>query len=362
MLGEISNWLLEDIDSESIATTNSAVTYATGADAYVKDYSKYSDNYSKYSKSYGDTYSKYNDYTKYSKYNDYTKYSKYSDDYSKYSKSYSNYSNYSNTGYTDYTNYSNSTYLKITSNPSAQVVDLGNSVTFSVTVQGASGNYTTYQWYKASSETDNGTVIHGATTNSYTFTPDSSDSGSYYYCVVKHAFLGSLVSNRALLTVRYFRAVTLKVCVGRTLAVGVVKLPKSSTISSASSSNTSVATVDSSGNITGVSPGTVTITLVSSNGLSSDISVVVMSDNIINRLYTIFFNIAEAIRAKKNITNALYPNQMANALNGSVTSSSYTSLGALFTDIADKARSVSGTSGTIKPENIYKIICDSIEV
>lgn len=324
LVDQVSSWLLDGINTEELAMSNGASTYATNSDSQA-----------------------------YADYSEYSKYSKYSN----YSNSYHNYSNYSDS-YHNYSNYSNSSSSYLTG-PDSQTITLGDSVTFTVTPK-YTFLFSNYQWYKASSSTGTGTAISGATSSSYTFTPTSSDNGMYYYCVASgysHA-----TSSRALLTVNYFKAVAIKVCVGKKLSVGFAKLPSTTTISSATSSNTSVATVDSSGNVTGVSAGTATITLTASNGLSSAISVNVLSSSSINELSTVFFNIAEAIRAKKNITSKLYPNQMPNALNGNVSSASYSSLGALFTAIANNARTITGSSDSILPANIYKAICDSITV
>ncbi|MBO4714815.1 MAG: immunoglobulin domain-containing protein [Verrucomicrobia bacterium] len=80
----------------------------------------------------------------------------------------------------------------ITSQPKSQTVNVGDSVTFSVTATGTEP--LSYQWYKNSS------MISGATSSSYTISSvNTSDAGSYFVVVSNSA--GSVTSSVATLTV-----------------------------------------------------------------------------------------------------------------------------------------------------------------
>ena len=163
----LSTWLTEDIDVKSIAETDSSnnggISLLSTDSAYTEStYGDYGNSYSDYSDgSYTETiYSKTGEYVVYREYNDgydnvyippplpgyddYYDYSRYHD--------YYNYSNYTNTA-------------SITANPISQCIELGNQVTFSIVVSNSSV-VTSYQWYKASTETDSGSPINGATSSS----------------------------------------------------------------------------------------------------------------------------------------------------------------------------------------------------
>ena len=86
--------------------------------------------------------------------------------------------------------------LTITANPVSQTAEHGDSVTFSVTASGGTGNYT-YKWYRAKGETDTGTKV--GTSRNCTVTADSYYHGRYYYCVVTSG-TESVTSARARLT------------------------------------------------------------------------------------------------------------------------------------------------------------------
>ncbi len=88
----------------------------------------------------------------------------------------------------------------ITTQPSNQTVNPGQTATFSVTASGSAP--LSYQWQK------NGSEIPGATSASYTTPPATSgDSGKTFRCVVTNS-AGSATSHNATLTVRIPPAVT----------------------------------------------------------------------------------------------------------------------------------------------------------
>ena len=80
-------------------------------------------------------------------------------------------------------------------------------VTFTVV---ATGTGLSYKWYVATSGTDNGTEIAGATSSTYTISAENVTkdlNGKYYYCHVSNS-AGSIESNKALLTVYYEPTIT----------------------------------------------------------------------------------------------------------------------------------------------------------
>ncbi|WP_342114129.1 NHL domain-containing protein [Pseudoduganella sp. OTU4001] len=87
----------------------------------------------------------------------------------------------------------------ITSQPAAQSVTAGQSVTFTVA---ASGSGLTYQWQR------NGADVAGATAASYTFTPQLADNGSSWTVIVKSG-ISTLASTPAILTVKAAPGITL---------------------------------------------------------------------------------------------------------------------------------------------------------
>ncbi|KMQ51359.1 hypothetical protein CHISP_1842 [Chitinispirillum alkaliphilum] len=79
----------------------------------------------------------------------------------------------------------------IINHPSSEIVEKGQSITFSVK---AAGQYLTYQWQ------ENGKNIPGATDSSYTVTAAKSNNGSQFRCIVSNS-AGTVESNAATLTV-----------------------------------------------------------------------------------------------------------------------------------------------------------------
>ena len=80
----------------------------------------------------------------------------------------------------------------ITSQPVSQTVNVGSSVTFSVTATGTEP--LNYQWYK------NSTAISGATSSSYTINSVTTGDAGSYYVIVSNS-IGSATSSVATLTV-----------------------------------------------------------------------------------------------------------------------------------------------------------------
>jgi hypothetical protein len=70
--------------------------------------------------------------------------------------------------------------LEVTINPSNATINVGESKTLTSSVSGGTSPYT-YQWYL------NGAPVSGATSNSWTFTPTSSDSYTLYLLVIDSA-------------------------------------------------------------------------------------------------------------------------------------------------------------------------------
>ena len=163
----------------------------------------------------------------------------------------------------------------ITAQPTGQTVTEGTQAAFSVSAT-AGSETPTYQWQQS---TDNGgswTDISGATEASYTTgTTTTSMSGYQYRCVVKSASGVGVISSAATLTVtkKSVTGVTLSqteltLYTGGTATLTATVEPSDATDKTVtwSSSDKAVATVDGSGNVTAVSPGTATITATTTDG------------------------------------------------------------------------------------------------
>ena len=160
----------------------------------------------------------------------------------------------------------------ITQHPNDQRVNDGSSAIFTIS---ATGDNLTYQWQQS---TDNGgswTNINGANLSSYTTGTTTMDMSGYQYrCIVIGAG-GSVTSNAATLTVKAIPVAEVKLNENNiTLTVGDIETltatvePTNATNKTVmwSSSNDSVAMVDSNGNVTGIGRGFATITAKATDG------------------------------------------------------------------------------------------------
>ena len=72
----------------------------------------------------------------------------------------------------------------ITAQPEGKTVSVGGTAILSITATVPAGGTITYQWYKNTSNSNNGgSIIEGATSSTYT-APTSTAGTTYYYCVV----------------------------------------------------------------------------------------------------------------------------------------------------------------------------------
>ena len=328
MSAKLSEWLLDGLDiNEIVHNGNSNGLISTIADT---------DNAYVYTEDHYSRYNAYYNYSRYSRYSDYYNYSRYSR-YSRYSD-YDNYSNYSNT-------------ISISGQPVSQIITYGDRVTFTVTF---SKTPSSYQWYVSTVSSGGGTIISGATSSSYSFIPKLSDNGKYYYCV---ASLGNTVtSNSAQLTIKYIDSCNISTCIGESVNIYSYLLPKSSIINAYNLKDTSIATI-SENNLIGNKVGKTTLTLTSSNGLSRTIEINVFK----NKLESVLYNIAQAIKKYNNLNQTLYPNQFYNSLKSkNISSKKYNTLEDLFTDLSTVIKEIKGISTPLKPEEFFYKILEGI--
>ena len=334
MSAKLSEWLLDGLDVDRIVYSgNNNNSISTLADT---------DNAYSYTEGVYSRYNAYGEYGNYTNYSDYSKYSKYSN--------YSNYYNYSN--YSDYYNYSNySNTISISGQPVSQIITYGNNVTFTVTF---SKTPSSYQWYVSTVSSGGGTAISGATSSSYSFTPKLSDNGKYYYCV---ASLGNTVtSNSAQLTIKYIDSCNISTCIGESVNIYSYLLPESSIINSYNLEDVSIATI-SENSLIGNKTGNTTLTLTSSNGLNKTIEISVFE----NKLESVLYNIAQAIKKYNNLDQTLYPNQFYNSLKSkNISSKNYNTLEDLFTDLSAAIKEIGGISTPLKPEEFFYKILENI--
>jgi len=166
--------------------------------------------------------------------------------------------------------------ITINTQPAANTTFTQGSITGSLSVSASvtQGATLSYQWYSNTTNSNTGgNAITGATNASFTIPINLTASGSpyYYFCEVRAAGATSVRSNVATVTVLpatipvtgvTVTPSTTTIEVGATLTLTVNVTPVNATDRNVtwSSSNTAVATVNSSGVVTAVSAGTVTIT------------------------------------------------------------------------------------------------------
>ncbi len=143
---------------------------------------------------------------------------------------------------------------------SNQTICLGNTPSTLI----LSGNLGTIQWQSSSLVNGPWTDISGATTS--TLTLGALSSTMYYQAVVKNGVCPQAISTKVTITVNPLPTIsgTLNVCIGTTTQL--TGSPTAATLNPWGSSDTSIATVSNSGLVTGISPGTATITYTNSNG------------------------------------------------------------------------------------------------
>lgn len=162
----------------------------------------------------------------------------------------------------------------ITTPPQSVAVTEGQTATFTVI---ATGNDLTYQWQYSMDKGQNWMLIGGATSdNSYTTAATTVNvTGTQYRCVVKGADGREVTSDAATLTVNPVTVTgvtldktTLDLVAGNSATLKATVAPENATNKTVTwaSSNTAIATVDTTGKVTAVAPGTATITATAADG------------------------------------------------------------------------------------------------
>lgn len=162
----------------------------------------------------------------------------------------------------------------ITTPPQSVAVTEGQTATFTVI---ATGNDLTYQWQYSMDKGQNWMLIGGATSdNSYTTAATTVNvTGTQYHCVVKGADGREVTSDAATLTVNPVTVTgvtldktTMDLVAGNSATLKATVAPENATNKTVTwaSSNTAIATVDTTGKVTAVAPGTATITATAADG------------------------------------------------------------------------------------------------
>lgn len=162
----------------------------------------------------------------------------------------------------------------ITTPPQSVAVTEGQTATFTVI---ATGNDLTYQWQYSMDKGQNWMLIGGATSdNSYTTAATTVNvTGTQYRCVVKGADGREVTSDAATLTVNPVTVTgvtldktTMDLVAGNSATLKATVAPENATNKTVTwaSSNTAIATVDTTGKVTAVAPGTATITATAADG------------------------------------------------------------------------------------------------
>lgn len=162
----------------------------------------------------------------------------------------------------------------ITTPPQSVAVTEGQTATFTVI---ATGNDLTYQWQYSMDKGQNWMLIGGATSdNSYTTAATTVNvTGTQYRCVVKGADGREVTSDAATLTVNPVTVTgvtldktTMDLVAGNSATLKATVAPENATNKTVTwaSSNTAIATVDTTGKVTAVAPGTAIITATAADG------------------------------------------------------------------------------------------------
>lgn len=160
----------------------------------------------------------------------------------------------------------------ITAQPQPKTLCLNDSTTLSVTATAGQ----TYQWYSnITNSNTGGTLISGAT--SATYTPPTNVVGTkYYYVEVKNSCSSTATkSNAAAVTVNALPTITGATTVAQGSIITLTGSPTPAAANPWVSASPSVATVSSTGVVTGVAPGTAVITYTNSSGCKTTTTITV---------------------------------------------------------------------------------------
>lgn len=158
--------------------------------------------------------------------------------------------------------------------PASQTVTKGNTATFSVA---ATGEKLSYQWQQSTDNDQSWTDISGANAATYTTAATTTSMNGYQYrCVVSNS-AGSVTSNAVTLTVNAatvsvtgvtLEPTSLSLFTGDTAPLTATVKPDNATNKNVTweSNNTTVATVDTNGNVAAVAAGEATITIKTADG------------------------------------------------------------------------------------------------
>lgn len=176
----------------------------------------------------------------------------------------------------------------IVTQPADKSVIKGKTATFTVNATGSEP--LSYQWQQ-NMNGSGWTDITGETNATYTTEKTTMDmNGTQYRCVVSNS-AGSVISDAAALTVNAAANVpvtsvtldktSLGLTEGETAQLNATVLPENATNRNViwSSNAPGVATVDSSGNVTAVAPGTATITVTTEDGNKTASCTVIVTNN-----------------------------------------------------------------------------------
>ena len=177
----------------------------------------------------------------------------------------------------------------IITQPAGQEVTVGQTAEFTLA---ATGENLSYQWQYRNDNGTNWNDITGATGSSYTTDAVTLEMNNYQYqCVVSNS-ASSVTSDPVTLTVNSVSVTgvtldtdKLELFTGESNSLTTTVLPETATDKSVTweSSNTTVATVDQSGNVKAEAQGTATITVKTANGGFTDTCTVTVTD----KTYTI---------------------------------------------------------------------------
>lgn len=163
----------------------------------------------------------------------------------------------------DCTNVAYYNFITVVASPYSQIVNEGDmaNLTFSVS-SGKNVTQAMYQWYYASTPWQTGIAIPGANQSTYSFIA-TNDKDGYYYCVFTSS-QGTITSERARITVNRAYVYEVWVAAGQRCKIPIDIVCTDDTVPALSVvniENSTIATIDAEGMITGLVQGTTSATV-----------------------------------------------------------------------------------------------------
>lgn len=199
-------------------------------------------------------------------------------------------------------------FITVVTSPYSQIVNEGDRVNLTYSI--SSGKHVTqtmHQWYYAATPWQAGIAISGANQSTYTFIATNNKDG-YYYCVFTSS-QGTITSERARITINRAYVYEVWVAAGQRCKIPIDVVSTDDTIPNirvVRIENSTIATIDAEGMITGLVQGTTSAT-VNIEGRQRTFTINVIE----SPLQALFQTTAEILRDKNESINSYAPFEFA---------------------------------------------------